>query len=325
MLSHRRVVRAGGLGDSRWAVPRCHGRPHWTMARARRAGDGGSVKDRTNISARTRRLCMVLRRLRAESGLTSTQVAHRIGVVTSVISRAESGKRPISADDLAALLTVYGVSRPLRRALLKLHADADTPDLLDRGELHLHDDLAKWIGFEEDAIQIHNYEPLLVPGLLQTFPYARAVITGADLSLTEQEVDDRVAARIARQTLLRRPRPPQLDVVLHEAALRQQVGGPAAMRDQLGYLLEAAFRPAVTIRVIPLNVGAHPGMSGPFVIMDYPELPSLVLLENKVASLYLEEPADVEVYRLTYNGLMAVAYSPERSIELITAIAKGMV
>jgi transcriptional regulator with XRE-family HTH domain len=267
---------------------------------------------------------MILRRLRTTSGLSGPDVARRIGMSPSTISRAESGKRGITREDLASILTVFGVERPVRNAIMKLHADSHTPDLLDRGDLRVHADLEKWIGFEQDATRIRNYEPLLIPGLLQTFPYARAVFEGSGFNLTGEEIDDRVAARIARQAVLRQPHRPKLDIVLHEAALRQRVGGSAVMREQLGYLIEMARREWVSIRIIPGDVGAHPGMNGPFVIMDYADLPSIVHLENKVASLYLDEPADVKAYTLVFSGLLAVAYSPDRSVEVIHKVASGM-
>lgn len=283
------------------------------------------VTDRTTkVNARTRRLCMALRRLRMEQGMTKTKAAQLIGVSPSTISRAETGERGINRDDLAALLAVYRTKRSLRNALLKLHREAQNPDMLVRGDLHVHDDLQKWIGFEQDASRIRNYEPLLIPGLLQTFPYARAVIAGGVRPKTEQEVADRTAARIARQALLRHPRTPMFDVILHEAALRQRVGDVKIMGQQLAYLLEAAAREGTTIRVIPGNVGVHAGMDGPFVIMDYEDLPSLVHLENKVSSLYLEDAADVESYKLAYDNLLVVAHSPERSLELIGKIVSGV-
>lgn len=253
-----------------------------------------------------------------------SKAARMIGLDPSTMSRAESGKRGITRDDLAALLAVYRAERPLRDALLKLHQAAQIPDQLDRDDLHLHEDLQKWIGFELDATRVRNYEPLLIPGLLQTFPYARAVIAGIDPSLNEQVVGDRVAARIARQSLLRQSDAPEFEVILHEAALRQQVGGPRIMGQQLAYLMEVAARPLIHLRVIPTNVGAHAGMDGPFVIMDYEDLPSLVHLENKVASLWLDEETDVETYKLAYDGLLAVAYSSERSLELMGRIVSGI-
>jgi transcriptional regulator with XRE-family HTH domain len=267
---------------------------------------------------------LVLRRLRAASGLNGLEVAEKIGVSSSLISRAESGKRGISRDDLSALLTLYGVDRPLRQALLDLHANGTNPEMLDRGDLDFQEHVATWMGFEQDATVIHSYGVLLVPGLLQTFPYARAVITAAGPSLSEQEVEERVNADIAQQSLLRNPSGPELDVVLHEAALHQRVGGVDAMRGQLGYLLEATYRPRITIRIVPAETGAHAGMSGPFVIMDYAELPSLVHLKNTVGSLYLEDESDVKSYKSAFKDLLAVAIPPDRSQDLISKIARSM-
>lgn len=282
------------------------------------------MKDRTTIGVRNRRLCLVLRRLRTQSGLSGVDVAQKLGVSSSLISRAESGKRGISRDDLSALLTIYGVERQLRNALLDLHANASNPEMLDRGDLNLHEDLEKWIGFEQDATVIHNYEPMLIPGLLQTFPYARAVIEAFGPKLSAEGIEARVNARIARQAILRNLDAPQLDIILHEAALRHEIGGRQAMREQLGCLLEASYRAKITIRVVPLELNAHPGMNGPFVIMDYAELPSLVHLENKVASLYLEDESDVEAYKLAFEGLLAVALPTDRSADLISKIASSM-
>lgn len=112
---------------------------------------------------------------------------------------------------------------------------------------------------------------------------------------------------------------------MHEAALRQDVGGPEVMRGQLVYLAEAARQEHIEIRVVPMAAGAHPGLgSGPFVIMDYAELPSLVLLENKTADLYLEEQADLATYKVVLRDISAVALCPERSVRLITEIAGSL-
>lgn len=271
-----------------------------------------------------RRLIRALRQLRKDAGLNTVDAAKELGVSTSMISRIESGHRGLRRDDLVGLMVIYRVDRKLRKALLDLYEKADEPGLVDRGELHMHEDLEKWIGFEQDAVKICNYQPLLIPGLLQTFDYARAVIERGVLPRTEQEIDERVTARIARQVLLRGVRPPQLNLILHQAALHQKVGGPKVMREQLDALVEAGQRPNISVRVVPADVGAHPGMNGPFVITDYAALPSLVHLENKVASLYLEEKRDIDAYRLAYTGLSAVAMPPDRSADLIRRVAKGM-
>jgi transcriptional regulator with XRE-family HTH domain len=280
--------------------------------------------DPQQTSVRTRRLIRALKQLRKEAGLNTVESARQLGVSTSMISRIESGHRSVRRDDLVGLLVVYRVDKKLRKAMLDLHEKAQEPGLIDRGELHVHEDLANWIGFEEDAIEIRNYEPLLIPGLLQTSDYARAIMERGVVPRTKEEIDERVAARIARQVLLRGRDPLRLRLILHQAALHQQVGGAEVMRDQLNSLYESAHRPNISIRVVPADVGAHSGMDGPFVIMDYVDLPSLVHLENKVSSLYLEEKRDIDAYRLAYNGLSAVAFPPDRSADLIWRIAKSM-
>jgi transcriptional regulator with XRE-family HTH domain len=280
--------------------------------------------DPQRMSARMRRLVRALEKLRVEAGLNMVTAAAELGVSPSMISRIESGHRWVRRDDLVGLMVIYRVDRQLRKALLELHEKAEQPGMVDRGELNVHEDLHKWISFEEDATEIRNYESLLIPGLLQTFAYARALFDVGDPSLTDEEKDKRVAARIARQTLLRGERPPRLHLILHQAALHQKVGGAAVMRDQLDALVQVAQQPNICVRVVPADVGAHPGMAGPFVIMDYAALPSLVHIENKVASLYLEEKGDIEAYRLAYSGLSAVSLPPDRSAHLIRRIAMSM-
>lgn len=252
-----------------------------------------------------RRLTTELCKWRAASGLTCEEAGARIGMSASTISRLERAIGGIGRDDLISLLAVYEVPRVTRDALIKLYEDAQTPGMLERSDLH--SDLAKWIDFEQDATRIRNYEPLLVPGLLQTADYARAVISAFDPRLTGAQVDQRVRARMARQQLLARPQAPNLDVVLHQAALRHEVGGREVMRRQLDHLVAMATHAVVTIRVVPLDAGAHSGMEGAFVITDYLGLSSVVHLENRVASLYLEEPEDVDSYNVAFRGLLSVA------------------
>lgn len=272
---------------------------------------------------RMRRICLELIRLREAANLSGIQVADRLGVAPSTLSRLENGTRTLSRDDLNGMLVMYDAPRPLRKALLALHEQLNQP-LVSRGDLRIHDDLADWIGLEQTAAHLGNFQPLLIPGLLQTFPYARAVIKGSAVPLSDQDIDDRVAARIGRQALLRKKDAPGLSVVLHEAALRHRVGGPIVMAEQLMYLVEAMKRPNIQVRVIPLGSDGHPGMNGPFVIMDYIDLPSLVHLENKVCSLYLDDQEDVEAYKLAWQGLLEAAFDSARSTELIAGIISDL-
>jgi DNA-binding XRE family transcriptional regulator len=274
---------------------------------------------------RMRRVFLELARMRRAAEITQSDAAKALSVVPSTVHRIEKSQRMLKRDDLLSLLMYYKASRQMREALVALYDKADEPGLLTREDLKLTDDLADWICFEQTASKICNYEQLLVPGLIQTIPYAIAVISSYGVQLTEQEVSDRVAARIARQALLRRPDSPQFSVILHEAALLQDVGGTEAMRGQLEYLAEIAHKPNIDIRVIPMRAGAHPGLGdGPFVVMDYADLPSLVHIEHKVASVYLESLADIEAYKLAWDRLREVALPPATSVRRIEEIARGL-
>jgi transcriptional regulator with XRE-family HTH domain len=271
-----------------------------------------------------RRVMLELRRLRMESGLPGVVVAHKLGISPSTISRMENYGHGLDRDSLIELLTLYQAPRGLRTGLLRLHEKAGELGLLDHGDLLLDEGTGEWIGLEQDAVAILNYETMLVPSLLQTFPYARALCEGSDPRLSEQEVNERTNARIARQVLLRRRGPLEFKVVLHESALREWVGGSLVMRGQLVHLLETARRPGVELRVLPFGRGAHPGLTSSFTIMDYCDLPSLVLLQNKVSDLYLEAKADVNAYKLTWQVIMSLAYPPEASVALIKRIARTL-
>jgi hypothetical protein len=177
------------------------------------------------------------------------------------------------------------------------------------------------INFEAKAIRIQNYEALFVPGLLQTAEYARAIIQGIALTISEAELDNLVAARMARQALLTRPHAPQFFAVIDEGALRRPIGEPGVMHRQLQHLLSAAEQPHVTLRVVPIAAGAHAGLRGPFVILEFVEEPALVHVENHGTCLFLEEETDLAAYRLALGTILYSALAPAATAELIAQIA----
>jgi transcriptional regulator with XRE-family HTH domain len=275
------------------------------------------------MNIRMRRLTAELRRLRKEQRLTSRDVAKMLGISLATVSRIETIGLGLHRDALVELLTLYKVPRHKKTGLLQMLEQLNEPGLLDRFNLNPDDKAATWIGLEQDAKQIYSYQVMWVPGLLQTFPYARAAIESARPRISEEEVDIRTSARIARQALLRR-RSLQLHVVLHEAALHTLVGGVEIMHDQLMHLLEVIDQQIVDLRVIPFGRGAHAGLQGAFLIADYRALPSVVMLENKVSGLYLEEREDVAAYRLCWQEIRGLAYEPEESAALIRSTADGL-
>jgi hypothetical protein len=185
-----------------------------------------------------------------------------------------------------------------------------------------------YIGLEAEASAIHSYESQFVPGLLQTEDYARAVISGGQVRPDPEAAERRVAARMARQELFTRPEPPEIWAVLDESVILRPVGGPAVMAAQLRHLIEVSTRPnaVVTVQVLPLAAGAHPGMSGPFVILSFQNSkdPPMVHLETATDGLYLEEPPDIERYTLRFSHLVARALGPNESRAMITDVAQRM-
>jgi uncharacterized protein DUF5753 len=177
------------------------------------------------------------------------------------------------------------------------------------------------IDFEAKATRVQNYEALVVPGLLQTAEYARAIIQGVAPTVSEVELDNLVAARMARQAVLTRASAPQFFAVVDEGVLRRPVGEPGVMNRQLHHLLGAAEQPHVTLRVVPLTAGAYAGLRGPFVVLEFAEEPALVFIENHETGLFLEEEADLAAYRLALGTTLHVALAPAATAELIAQIA----
>jgi transcriptional regulator with XRE-family HTH domain len=237
-----------------------------------------------------------LRRLRTQRGLTREQAGDAIRASEWKIHRLENGQVGFKERDLIDLLEFYGVTDPVEVAgLITLAREANQPGWWQR----YGDILAAWfrayVDLESAASLIRAYEGQLVPGLLQTEDYVRSVIRGA-LEDAPEEIERRVALRMARQKLLERPDAPRLWVVVDEAALRRPVGGAKVMRAQIERLIQASQMPNVTLQVIRTSVGAHPGMVGAFSILRFADedLPDVVYVEHLTNALYLDKREVVE-------------------------------
>lgn len=271
---------------------------------------------------RSRRVASELRQLRRERRISSVEVAKRLGMHPSKVSRIENNKIGLKLEEVAALLGLYHVPEKRREELLDLVRRAEEPGwwhAYGRGLPELWQTL---IEFEQRAVRITSYETLVVPGLLQTAEYARAVIAGTAGSLPAAELDARVVARLGRQGVLSRAEPPKLEVLLYEPVLRVPVGGPGVMRRQLRTLVDAADRPNITIRAVPLAAGAHPGLEGPFLVLEFADDPALVYLENWSNSAFLEEEHHLASYRLALQAMQELALSADESAALIAAVAE---
>ncbi len=180
-----------------------------------------------------------------------------------------------------------------------------------------------YVGLESAAISISDYGLGIMPGLLQTPDYARAVVRAAVPRWVPDVVEQRVGGRIARQQLLVSDHPPRFEAVVDESVLHRVVGSPAIMRTQLERLLELSDLPNVTLRVIPYDAGALPAGNNKFIILSFaePTVPDVVFIEGLTGDLYLEDSGDVEVYNATFRTLVELAASPEATRELIVAMA----
>jgi hypothetical protein len=181
-----------------------------------------------------------------------------------------------------------------------------------------------YVGFEAAADRIRSYEAQCVPGLLQTADYARSMIAAVHTGRPRQEVDDRVHVRLGRQALLTQEDPVQFWCVLDEAALRRPVGGREVMRCQLEHLVRESARPNVTVQVLPMAAGEHPGMEGSFVIMSFPDAadPDTVYVTIATGGVFQEKPDDVSRYEIIFDRLQKMALSSAESAEFIATMAK---
>ncbi|RKT56571.1 helix-turn-helix domain-containing protein [Saccharothrix australiensis] len=272
-------------------------------------------------SVRSRTVANALRLYREQHQLSCEDVASMLGVSASKISRMETGKSGLQIDDVASLLGFYKVPAPRRKELLDLMRKGEEMGWWER-QAGLPKLWRALIDFENKALRIHNYELLMVPGLLQTAEYTRALVKAIDPTVSDYELDTLVSARMARQTLLSRSNAPQYLAVIHEAALRIQVGDQAVMRRQLRQLQDAAERPNVTVVVVPMDAGPHVGLRGSFMILEFRHEPAIVHVENQVTGLFLEDPADLEGYRLALRNILGVGLAPGATADLLAALIK---
>ncbi|EYT79205.1 helix-turn-helix domain-containing protein [Streptomyces andamanensis] len=276
-----------------------------------------------NPTVRRRRLGQELRRLRELKGMTAEEVAERLLVSQSKISRLENGRRSISQRDVRDLCGVYEVEdHRIVDSLMQMAKDSR-----QQGWWHSFGDIpySVYIGLETDAASLRVYDPQVVPGLLQTRQYAEALIAGALPETTPADIEKRVQVRMRRQERIAAAENPlRLWTVLDEAALRRVVGGPALMREQLEHLVEQSQLPHVTVQVIPFGMGAHPGLNGQYAILEFPDTAdsSVVYIEGVTSDLYLEKANDVQKYSVMYEHLRAQALNVEQSREFIEKAAK---
>lgn len=266
---------------------------------------------------RSRKLGAMLRELRESRDLNLQKAARLLNRTPSSLSKLETGKRGIRRPALEHMLDRYELHDPdQRKALYDLARHATDKGWWHRYEGKLSPSMLDYISLEAEATSIRDFQLHLIPGLLQTDEYARAVIASGISQGTTPDVEGLTEIRLHRQQVLFRENPPHLWAVVSEAALHQQFGGPEVMKAQLNHLLELSVRPNVTLQVLPFSAGAHPGHNGSFMTLTTNEL-SVVVVENLTSGWYLEQADDIRRHNVVFDHLRAVALSPADSRSLI--------
>jgi transcriptional regulator with XRE-family HTH domain len=275
---------------------------------------------RKGISVRQRRVSRELRTLREQRGMSCKDVAEALDCSESKISRMETGDRGLYADDVAAVLGYLRAPGKLRQELLELVRGGEA-----RNWHEIHGKLpTNWkdlIQLESEATGIYTYQPLVVPGLVQTSDYARAVIKGLNEDLSEDEVDALVAARMSRQVVLGRPKAPHLQLLTEEMVLRRTMGDSIMMYGQLQQLLAVSARRNITLQIVPFDAEPAIATQGSLLILEFPDQPSIAYEETRAASTFLEDDEHIARTKLAWQKLRTAALSLEDSTRLIADIA----
>jgi transcriptional regulator with XRE-family HTH domain len=296
----------------------------------RREGAGMKESDGPSPVVQRRRLRAELRRIRLEAAVTQEQVASAMDWSLSKLIRIENGSVNISTNDLKVLLSHYGIVDGRRveelvalakagreRSWWGVYRDVASPQLL------------QFIEYQSAAMITRNFEPLLIPGLLQTEEYAREVINefGGRPRPSRDRLEDLVALRMKRQELLKRTGPPAwFFFILDEGVLRRMAGGKDVMDRQIRHLSELASRDDVTIEVVRFSAGVHYGMHGPFVLLEFPEAEDddVLYLESPRGDLiHRDDPEEILAYREIFEELRHMSLG-EGSVEFLRGLLNEM-
>jgi transcriptional regulator with XRE-family HTH domain len=277
-------------------------------------------------TVRRRRLGIELRRLREEASLTCEDVGQRLDCSGTRISRLETGRISVKPGDVRELLDIYGVTGTEADSLVQLAREARRKGWWHTYGRVLPNWFEAYLGLEAEAVRLRDFQPLVIPGILQTEDYARAVLRTAPNAGSTEDIDRQLGLRMERQAILAQANPPDLWVVLSESVLHVQVGGPTVTRGQLRRLIDAAERSNVTLQVLPFTTAAHVQPISPFTILEFPEAadPTVVYLEHLTGSLFLESEEEVRRYTVVFDHLRAEALGTGQSIDLIAQVAAGL-
>lgn len=264
-----------------------------------------------------------LRQLRQQREISAKQAGYRVRLSESAISRMENGQVGFKTRDIRDLLKLYGVTdRQERDAFLRLVEQANQPGWWQR----FNDVLPSWfqtfVGLQEGAAEIWEYENQVIPGLLQTEDYARAVLGVPPWRPPADEIEQKVKLRLTRHQLLHRDHPPKVWMVIDEVVLRRPVGGPAVMRAQLEHLIQLTELSNLTVQILPTRTRV-PLVSPSFVLLRFaePELPAIVYVEQLSTAQYLDKREDRERYMQALSHVAVAAEVPAATVSILREVA----
>lgn len=265
-----------------------------------------------------RALGVRLRELRSSRRMTAEDVARRWLVSTTKVTRLENGSRSPTERDVRDLCDIYEADPDVREELMTLARESGGRAAAPRSDISG----SRYFDLEADASSILDYKSDVIHGLLQTDGYARAVIAATQEKADAQKTEWLIDRGHQRQRHLDGRRPLRVRMVMDEAVLRREVGGPEVMREQLAAMVGRAQQSNVAIQVIPFEVGAHPALSSSFTILHFAgEVPDLVYLEDVITSHYVEGSSKLQRYRSIFDRLVKIAMPPDRSLARIAEIS----
>lgn len=267
---------------------------------------------------RARFLGAELRDARTTAKISVRELARRLGIGHAKVSLWENGKKIPKTEDVASYLTVIGVTGDERDRLLEMARLAEQPNWLLAGVPGINAELGALMEFEKTAHAVTVWAPLLVPGLLQTGDYARAIMG------TNPSADTRVAMRLGRRDILTRRHPVQFTAIIGEAVLRDAITEPEITIAQLDHLKQTAELPNVSVLVMPSRAGYHPGLAGPFVLLEFLKAKPIVHVEHHRASAFVFDDDDVTAFIAVVERLRGLAMKPDESAGFIAKLLNEM-
>jgi transcriptional regulator with XRE-family HTH domain len=283
--------------------------------------EGVTVTVDEGPTLRRRRLGAELKRCREAAGLTQEIVSRHFEWHAAKVTRIETARVAVTARDVKDLLALYGVNdEDYREALMTLaRASKEKTWLTDFRDLMRP---GNFVGLEQEATSMRAWEPILLPGLLQTEAYMRALMRSGRSSDPPQVLDRRVDLRLKRQARLRGAGTLQLTAIIDESAVRRVIGGSGVMKAQLISLIDAAQLPNVTVQILPFDAGEHPFLGGSAALLEFTESthPAVIYLEGLAGDLYEEQPSEVDRYRDEFDRLSVMALDPRLTLKMIEGL-----